>query len=236
MRIAISGTAAMGKSTLITDFLARWKDYQQPEGSYRDVLGKNHSDRTNEETQMRILNWMVDQQLKYDVGDKVIFDRCTLDNLIYTLAALSDGKVSSQFADKCMDIARESLRKLDIIFLIPFDPNIQIVDDGTRCTDIDYIRKIDAYFQTLYDMYLQNDDSVYTMMPKDDMPVIIPIYGSRANRLEMIADYIDETGDLIDTAPEDSVLSEKELEAMQNLLVGQQRILNTDMLGKKFMI
>ncbi|NDB80742.1 hypothetical protein EB155_12855, partial [archaeon] len=90
MRIAISGTACQGKSTLIKDFLEKWPQYTSPEKTYRDIItekGLKHSSITNQETQWEILNFMIDELQKYSKEDKVIFDRCPLDNIIYSICA-----------------------------------------------------------------------------------------------------------------------------------------------------
>ena len=89
MRIAISGTACQGKTTFINDFLQEWPNYETPEKTYRDVLDKdNHSESTDEDNQWDVLNFMVDQLQEYRKGDNVIFDRCPLDNLVYTLSLI----------------------------------------------------------------------------------------------------------------------------------------------------
>ena len=41
MRIAISGTACQGKTTLITDFLEQWPNYKTPKKTYRYVIKEN---------------------------------------------------------------------------------------------------------------------------------------------------------------------------------------------------
>ena len=54
MRIAISGTACQGKTTLITDFLEQWPTYKTPKKTYRDIIKDNnldHSSKTNKKTQ-----------------------------------------------------------------------------------------------------------------------------------------------------------------------------------------
>jgi len=38
MRIAFSGTANSGKSTMVKSFLHTWTNYETPTGTYRDVL------------------------------------------------------------------------------------------------------------------------------------------------------------------------------------------------------
>jgi predicted ATPase len=84
MRLAISGTACVGKSTLLKAFLQRWPMYGTPLKTYRDVITENdleHSSKTTEETQLLILDWMMTTQEKFKKEDNIIFDRCSWDNL-----------------------------------------------------------------------------------------------------------------------------------------------------------
>ncbi len=89
MRIAVTGTANVGKTTFIKDFLQNWSGvYKTPEKSYRDVIvekGLDHSSKTSIETQQAILDFMVDQHMEYTRDDCVIFDRCPIDNLVYSI-------------------------------------------------------------------------------------------------------------------------------------------------------
>ena len=107
MRLAISGTAAQGKTTLLNAFLKHWDMYQTPEITYRSVLKgdrrSKHSKQTNKDTQWAILNQMIDQMEKYSKDDFVIFDRCPLDNLVYTLWAHHKeiGDIDELFVEKC---------------------------------------------------------------------------------------------------------------------------------------
>ena len=90
MRIAISGTACQGKTTLIKDFLEQWPNYTTPKKSYRDIIKENKLDdssKTNKKTQKNILDFMIKEQKKYRSSDNVIFDRCPLDNLVYSMWA-----------------------------------------------------------------------------------------------------------------------------------------------------
>ena len=68
MRISITGTAGVGKTTLIKDFLQTWTNYKTTPESYRDVIAsKNypHSKKCNQEGQWAILNNMIDEMQKY---------------------------------------------------------------------------------------------------------------------------------------------------------------------------
>jgi len=199
MRIAISGTASQGKSTLLDDFLGEWKSYTTPETTYRDALStkdSGHSKNTTEDTQWDVLNHMVDTLQEYKKGDRVIFDRCPLDNIVYTLWANEKGTISKEFVDKCIPIVKESLRALDIIFFIPLTKahKVPIIDDGTRETDPQYIREIDNVFKALLQYYYQDTGPFFV---HDDKPAIIEVFGDRLARLEIIKLYLDTDGDPI---------------------------------------
>jgi len=56
-----------------------------------------------------------------------------------------------KFVDKCITITKESMRHLDIIFLLRYDPSIPIEDDGVRDTNKEYIIEIDNIFGALYE-------------------------------------------------------------------------------------
>ena len=110
MRIAISGTACQGKSTLLKDFLKEWDMYTTPEKTYRDYLTENnlpHSKETTKDTQWDILNFMVDTLQQYSKGDKVIFDRCPLDNMVYSLSWSLPPKYQSK--KTCLSITQRNL-------------------------------------------------------------------------------------------------------------------------------
>ena len=77
MRLAISGTAHSGKTTLLKSFLHTWNDYESPIISYRDILKEkqlDHSKETTPETQSVILDHLVDTVQGYKIDDTVIFD------------------------------------------------------------------------------------------------------------------------------------------------------------------
>ena len=214
MRIAISGTACQGKSTLVDDLLLEWPSYTSPDKTYRDVLNvtSNHSESTDEDTQWDILNFMVDQLQEYRKGDSVVFDRCPLDNLVYTLWAHEKGKISKEFVDKCIPVIKESTRFMDIVLFIPLTKShkVAIEDDGTRNTDPVYIREIDNIFKTLLQYYYQD---VGPFFIKDDKPAIIEIFGNRQERLEMIKLYLDENGDAMD---EQGLINPGEVESIMD--------------------
>jgi len=219
MRIAISGTACQGKSTLIKDFLEKWPQYTSPEKTYRDIItekGLKHSSITNQETQWEILNFMIDELQKYSKKDKVIFDRCPLDNIIYSICAeeKKESDIDDKFIQKCMPLIRESLRFLDIIFFTPITKvaPVELEEDDLRDTNSEYISEIDNIFKAVHRDYMNNPKS--TFFAQDDRPGIIEVFGNRRERLELIKLYLDNYGDFIEPG---NIITPQELEEMEKI-------------------
>ena len=201
MRIAISGTACQGKTTLIKDFLEQWPSYKTPKKTYRDIIKDNnldHSSKTNKKTQKKILDFMIKEQKKYRGSDNVIFDRCPLDNLVYSMWATeqSDSDIDDKFVQECIPLVRESFNELDIIFFTPISKvaPVALAEDDLRDTDSTIIEEVDNIFKAMHREYMTNDASVFFV--KDNKPGIIEVFGDRRQRIEILKLYIDAEGDI----------------------------------------
>jgi|694.fasta_scaffold00065_41 predicted ATPase len=229
MRIAISGASNSGKSTLINSFLRRWPMYSTPMKSYRDILKEHnleHSTKTNEETQLLILDSMMKVQEGFKSTDNIIFDRCTWDNLAYTLVANSYEQVSDEVTAASISFVKESMKDIDIIFWLEYDSDIKVLDNGTRDTNTDYIKEVDGVFKQLYEHY-SNDLETDIFYPKEDCPAIIPVEGKTVDdRIFYISQFIDDTGRLIE--PDSSLFSEENLQILEQMLTDQTKAKNDD--------
>lgn len=219
MRIAISGTACQGKSTLIKDFKETWPGYTSPDKTYRDIItdqNLDHSSTTNKETQMAILNFMIDELQKTSKGDKVIFDRCPLDNIVYSIwaEAKKESDVDEEFINKCMPLVRESLRFIDLILFTPITnvAPVELEEDDLRDTDEEYIKEIDNIFKAVHRDYMNNPRSAFFV--EDDRPGIIEIFGNRKERINLIKLYLDNDGDFIEPG---KIITEEELREMEKI-------------------
>jgi len=237
MRIAISGTACQGKSTLIKDFLKEWDMYTTPAKTYRDYLTENnlpHSKETTKDTQWDILNFMVDTLQQYSKGDKVIFDRCPLDNMVYSLWAYERNinDLDDDFIRKCIPVVRESLRFLDVIFFIPITKaaTIPVVEDNLRETDKVFIKEIDNIFKGVEQQYLKGQKAS-PFLPNEECPAIVEVFGNREQRIHMMRQYIDAEGDLLGENSS-SILSQEVLD-MEQILRDQHREMNKEKAKKE---
>ncbi len=200
MRIAFSGTGNSGKTTMVKSFLHTWSNYTTPDKTYREVLQENdlsHSSKTTTDTQSKILNFMIDQVQPYDTNSKVVFDRCPLDNIAYSLWA-HEKKLkgfTKQFLGEQIDLMKESLRSLDIIFVCRFDEKQVIEEDGFRDTDKEYIQEVDNIFLSLFNQYTQNPEADI-FFPKGDSPAIIELPHSAQERIDMVAEYVNIDGNM----------------------------------------
>lgn len=202
MRIAVTGTANTGKTTLINDFNTEWPNYTRNAYGYRELIkdqNLQHSSNTTKDTQWLILNNMVEELQKYSSTDYVIFDRSPLDNLAHSLWAFEKniGNIDEEFISTCIPIVRESLRFLDIVFFLPITKAspIPIVDNGMRETDTVFIHEIDNILKSMSMQYAQAlGKSV--LFPADDCPGIIEIFGSQQERIYLIKQYLNERGDV----------------------------------------
>jgi predicted ATPase len=122
MKIAFMGTQCNGKSTLIKEFIKRWPMYKEVKSSYRNLIktGKiTNNQEGTAESQKAILNAIIDDTQKAIAksGDFLVFDRCVIDNIVYSLWLNEKGKVSDEFIMDTKHIAFEAVRTFDIFFI-----------------------------------------------------------------------------------------------------------------------
>lgn len=226
MRISVSGTANLGKSTLIKDFLNNWPLYKTPSDDYRKVLKEKnypHSKKCNKEGQWAIINHMIDEMQKYTKDDKVIFDRCPWDVLVYSLwsCEMDASDIDENFIAGLIPLVKESLKYLDLIFFIPMTKHspVPIVDDGFRETDPQYIAEIDNIFKALFYEY-QHNLGTTPFFASDDSPAIIEIFGDRSQRIALIGQYLDANGNVIGEE-QDTILNPNNIEDLERLVLEQ---------------
>lgn len=229
MRVSISGASNTGKSTLINAFIRRWPMYETPKTTYRDVIKEenlDHSANTNEITQLKILQWMLDEQDKYNTESNVIYDRCPWDALAYTLQASEANLISDEVTAAVIDIVKASLKNIDIIFWLQYDPDIKVLNNGVRETDLNYIKNTDQIFSDLFFQYSDHLDNTPYYLAQDT-PAIIKVEGKTVDdRIGWIAEFLGTDGKLIDT--NSSILAPENLDLMEQMLKEQGLLIDQD--------
>jgi hypothetical protein len=196
MKIAFMGTQCNGKSTLIKGFLKKWPMYKEVNSTYRKLIktGKivNNEEGT-EESQRAILNAIIDDTQKAISKDNefLVFDRCVIDNIVYSLWLNEKGKVSDEFIMDSKRIAFEAIKVFDIIFYLPLREEINIVPKKGRATDPVYRQEIDNLFRAVVGSY---EKQLGIFFSKEDCPAVITLEGPADLRIEQIPLYIKSNG------------------------------------------
>jgi thymidylate kinase len=196
MKIAFIGTHCNGKTTLVEEFLQKWPMYKRPEKTYRDLIREkklpNNREGT-EESQKAILNALIDEvQTAVSAGEEnLIFDRCVIDNIAYSLWLYDKDKVSDEFIMDCKVLAVQTLKLFDIVFYLPLREEIELTEKENRDIDPKYREEIDHIFSALVQSYEKQTGAFF---PLRDCPAVIRLDGPPDLRCEQIRLYLKETG------------------------------------------
>jgi len=82
-------------------------------------------------------------------GSHMIFDRCALDGIVYSVWLLENRKISRACYDACELIYKSLQDKYDVIFYTSPD-DVKLVDDGERSVDVKFRNDI----LELFDLYM----------------------------------------------------------------------------------
>jgi hypothetical protein len=118
MRIAVSGSHHIGKSTLIDEFLRAHPDFIHEPEPYTvmvEDLGEEFSAEPCVEDFYRQLQFNLDRLRQHAPEEQVIYERCPMDFLAY-LDVLDPNSV-----EECLDEVSNAMRHLDLIVYLPLD-------------------------------------------------------------------------------------------------------------------
>lgn len=193
------GAQNTGKSTLVENFIKQWPMYRKPEKTYRDLIKEQNiklNKEADKDSQKAILNALVDEiqgACASENSTHLIFDRCTVDNIAYTLwhHAKDTPGFTREFVIDSQSIAALSLKYLDIIFYVPVRKEIPLVQREGREIDIVFREEIDNVFDALVDSYENNTRAFF---PTEDCPVVIRLEGPPDMWVPQMKLYIKENG------------------------------------------
>jgi GTPase SAR1 family protein len=148
MRIAVVGAQNTGKTTFVRSFLQAFPEYQTPKRTYRDVV-KEHGLVINRETtqeSQRVIRDFLYRQITKNTVSNIIFDRCVLDNYVYTRYQYDRGSLSASFLEETKRQMMEHLDSLDVLFFIPSALSVKFIDDQLRDNNSQYADAINSLF------------------------------------------------------------------------------------------
>ena len=196
MRIAISGSHSLGKSTVVNDWVAAHPEFRREEEPYRalalngpyEILFREASTRLHNGIQMY---YNISRLYRYSSpADDVIFDRAPVDYLAYSQYTASQGStdIDSAFVASMVPAVRESLDHLDILAFVPKSEAwpVEMEADGIRPVDHAYRDEVDAIFKQIY------REARFAVMPAVHPPLMLELVGSRHQRLDQLREAMAE--------------------------------------------
>jgi len=196
MRIAISGSHSLGKSTVVNDWVAAHPEFRREEEPYRalalngpyEILFREASTRLHNGVQMY---YNISRVYRYSSpADDVIFDRAPVDYLAYSQYTANQGStdINSAFVASMVPAVRESLDHLDILAFVPKSEAwpVEMEADGIRPVDHAYRDEVDVIFKQIY------REGRFAVMPSVHPPLMLELVGSRHQRLDQLREAIAE--------------------------------------------
>ena len=186
MRIAVSGSHSLGKSTVVNDWVAANDGYLREEEPYRalglfgpyEILFRDSSTRLHNGIQ---LYYNISRVHRYATSEAdVIFDRAPVDYLAYSqfTADCHTTDIDDEFVASMVPAVRESLDHLDILAFVPGSARwpVEMEADGIRPVDLVY------------------RDGRFDVMPATGAPLLVELEGPREQRLEQLQAAIAQRG------------------------------------------
>lgn len=210
MKIALMGAQCTGKSTLVEEIIKKWPMYKRPQKTYRDIISEKQlplNKQATKESQREILNALVDEaQFASASEDKhIIFDRCVVDNIAYSLWHYAKGTpgFDAEYIIDSKTIAAFALKHIDVIFYVPVRKEIPLINRKNRDIDEVFREEVDNILESLVTSYEKHTKAFF---PTEDCPAVIRLDGPPDMRVHQIELYVkpngsgyeEEDGSLID--------------------------------------
>ncbi len=186
MRIAVSGTHFIGKSTLIDDFIKVHPEYKseiEPYYKLQDEKAMELSLEPSLDSLLEQLDYSIDQVSNLSNEKNIIFDRCPVDFIAYAMCVTDDDAVDindSEISERFPDV-KEALNNLDLILFLPISKEniIEYTEENPA-----YRKAADKCFKKIY------RDDICDIFPRYGHPRIVEISGSRIARLKTLESYL----------------------------------------------
>ena len=187
MRIAISGTHCMGKTTFIENFLKIYPEYVYEEEPYYQLQEKHGIEFSGDPVLEDFIEQMTHslEQLDFYADQaNVIFERCPIDFVAYSMylvhqegMTIEDTRVSEMFPE-----IKEALENLDLIIFLPMTKEHPIICPESE--DEIYRKTIDGVLKKIY------REGLFNFFPSHDHPQLLEIWGDLEERMKKLEFYL----------------------------------------------
>jgi GTPase SAR1 family protein len=187
MRIAISGTHSVGKTTLIEEFMRRHPEFVYEAEPYTVLVedyGEEFSSEPTVDDFYRQLEFNVDRLRHHKDDGMVIYERCPADFLAYILALkdLNTEGVDSAFVEKLLGMVLDAIQHLDLIIFLPLDEAKK-----PDLPDAEYPRLQRNVDSLLVDIFSGDEFGIVS----SGNVVVLEARGSTTQRLEVLEEAIE---------------------------------------------
>jgi len=153
MRIGISGTHGVGKSTLIDEFLITHPDFTHEPEAYTVLVedfDEEFSSIPTADDFRRQLDFNIERLRSHQPGERVIYERSPVDYLAYIVAIeeLGREKVPPSFLAALKKNVDEAVAYLDLIVFLPLESHFEVSEDE----DLELRRKVDQCLTEFFDV------------------------------------------------------------------------------------
>ena len=124
--------------------------------------------------------------------------------------------------EKTIPVVMESMRSLDIIFLmVTSSANKIVLRENDTKKDLKYLEEIDNIFKEIYSRYRKDGCSAF--FPKNDSPAIIDLHGTPEERIAIAKLYVTPDGGLY--GEDQAIFNPQDLLKMEDLIKDQKQAL-----------
>ena len=183
--VSVSGAQNTGKSTIVKTLVETYPDiFWTPERTYRDMIkekGLIINQQGSFESQKSIMEFLIDQlfDVRKVTNKIVILDRSILDCHIYSKFLFINKKITLEEFKQLDDLYKGTnwiLGEITNIF-VRYNPDIPIINDTLRDTDVNYIKIIDYMFEEEFE--------------KIKCEIEINHHYSKSSRIKIIMNYLE---------------------------------------------
>ena len=186
MRMAVSGTHFMGKTTLIEDFIKKHSNYKyeiEPYYKLEEEQTMELSLKPSLESLHEQFDYSIELLNKHKNERAIIFDKCPIDFIAYSMGVLDQGATDindSEISERFPEV-KEALNNLDLIVFLPITKEhlIEYTEENPA-----YRKTVDQFFKKIY------RDDIFDIFPSYNHPKIIEIWGDRMARIKKLEYYL----------------------------------------------